>query len=104
MINQIFLQSNPVASNLFFIATMLMVVFFFFIRPQAKKQKSQDQFITDLKKGDEVVTSSGIIGKVSKISPSSVSIQLDQKTFISVVPHSISMEMTEQYKKKITEA
>jgi len=91
---------DPVFGNMFFIAAMLSVVFFFFIRPQAKRQKMQDTFVADLKKGDEVVTSSGIIGKVSKIDDKSISLQLDQKTFISVVPQSISMEMTEQYKKK----
>lgn len=95
---------DPVFGNFFFIAAMLSVVFFFFIRPQAKRQKMQDQFVTDLKKGDEVVTSSGIIGKVNKIDTSSISLQLDQKTFISIVPHSVSMDMTEQYKKKKSEA
>lgn len=100
MINQIFLQMDPVFGNFFFIAAMLSVVFFFFIRPQAKKQKQQDTFVSELQKGQEVVTSSGIIGKVSKIEDNSISLQLDQKTFITVVPHSISMDMTEQYKKK----
>jgi len=94
-----FLQMDPVFGNMFFIAAMLSVVFFFFIRPQAKRQKMQDTFVSDLKKGDEVVTSSGIIGKVNKIDDKSISLQLDQKTFISVVPQSISMDMTEQYKK-----
>lgn len=104
MINQILLQGDPVAFNFFFIAAMLMVVFFFFIRPQAKKQKMQDKFVSELNKGDEVVTTSGIIGKVSKVEAHTISLQLDQKTFISVVPHSISMDMTEQYKKKATES
>lgn len=91
---------DPVTFNFFFIAAMLTVVYFFFIRPQAKKQKTQDNFVKELSKGDEVVTSSGIIGRVSKVSNKEISIQLDQKTFISVVPHAISYEMTEQYKKK----
>jgi len=94
------LQMDPVFGNFFFIAAMLSVVFFFFIRPQAKRQKLQDSFVTELKKGDEVVTSSGIIGRVSKIDNGSISLQLDQKTFISVVPQAISLEMTENYKKK----
>ena len=93
---------DPVFGNLFFIAAMLSVVFFFFIRPQAKKQKEQDKFVTELQKGEVVVTSSGIIGKVSKVEDNAISLQLDQKTFISVVPHSISMDMTAQYKKKTT--
>ncbi len=97
----IYLQAgDPVTFNLFFITAMLSVVFFFFIRPQAKKQKAQDNFIKELSKGDEVVTGSGIIGKISKIEQHSISLQLDQKTFISVLPGSISHELTENYQKK----
>lgn len=79
---------------------MLAVVFFFFLRPQAKKQKAQAQFVTEMKKGDEVVTTSGIIGRISKINEHSVNLQLDQKTFINVVPSAISMEMSEDFKKR----
>lgn len=100
----IFLQAgDPVTFNLFFIAAMLSVVFFFFIRPQAKKQKAQDKFVSELSKGDEVVTGSGIIGKVSKVDAHSISLQLDQKTFISILPGAISHEMTENYRKKKSE-
>lgn len=85
-----------------FIPAMLAVVFFFFLRPQAKKQKAQEKFVVEIKKGDQVVTTSGIIGRVSKIEEHSVSLQLDQKTFINVVPNAISMEMSEDYRKKLT--
>lgn len=79
---------------------MLAVVFFFFLRPQAKKQKAQEKFVVEMKKGDQVVTTSGIIGKISKIDTHSVSLQLDQKTFVNVVPNAISMEMSEDYRKR----
>ena len=85
-----------------FIPAMLAVVFFFFLRPQAKKQKAQEKFVVEMKKGDQVVTTSGIIGKISKIEPHVVSLQLDQKTFINVIPNAISMEMSEDYKKKLS--
>lgn len=81
---------------------MLAVVFFFFLRPQAKRQKAQEKFVTEMKKGDQVVTSSGIIGKISSIDAHSVSLQLDQKTFIDVIPSAISMEMSADYQKRIT--
>jgi len=81
---------------------MLAVVFFFFLRPQAKKQKAQEKFVVEIQKGDQVVTTSGIIGKISKIDEHYISLQLDQKTFINVVPSAISMEMSEDYKKKLS--
>lgn len=76
---------------------MGIVVFFFFIRPQAKKQKEQDQFINDLKKGDKIVTGSGIVGQISKIEEKTVQIQVDQKNYLTLVTSAISKEMTEQF-------
>ena len=76
---------------------MGIVFFFFFIRPQAKKQKEQDNFISDLKKGDKVVTGSGIVGQISKVDDKTVQIQVDQKNYLTVVISAISKEMTEQF-------
>ena len=43
------------------------VIYFIMIRPQAKQQKELSQLLKNLKKGDKVVTNSGIIGKVLEI-------------------------------------
>ena len=77
---------------------MVVVIYFFFIRPQSKKQKAQNTFINEISKGDEIVTGSGIIGKVTKIEEKIVSIQIDQKTFIKVLRSSISKELTDGLK------
>ena len=52
----ILLQSNPGALplNLIFMGLLIGVMYFFFIRPQAKKQKEQISFESELKKGDEI--------------------------------------------------
>ena len=78
---------------------MFIVVFFFFIRPQAKKQKEQVKFLDGLDKGEEVVTTSGIIGRINKIEGSIVTLAVAEKTFIRVTKGSISKEMTEAYRK-----
>jgi len=83
--------------NIVMIAAMMLVFWLFFIRPQAKKQKDQANFLENLAKGDEVVTASGLIGKVNKIEDNEVSIQLDQKTFVRVTKGSVSREMTEAF-------
>lgn len=49
----------------------------------------------ELKKGDEVVTGSGIIGKINKIEGNIVELQVDTKTFLRVLKGAISREMTE---------
>ena len=78
---------------------MFIVVFFFFIRPQAKKQKEQVKFLDSLDKGEEVVTTSGIIGRINKIDGSIVTLAIAEKTFIRITKGSISKEMTEAYRK-----
>lgn len=76
---------------------MIVVIYFFFIRPQAKKQKEQNNFIHELKKGQEVVLNSGIMGKITKIDKDTniVQLQIDQKTFMKVLKSSISKEYSD---------
>ena len=78
---------------------MFVVIYFFMIRPQAKKQKDQKNFLSDLQKGDEIATNSGLIGKINKIEDNVVHIQLDTKTFVKVLKSSVSKEMTDAIQK-----
>ena len=60
----------PQGGDLFQIAFLigLFVLFYFIaIRPQRKRQKEHTELISALGKGDEVVTSSGILGKISSL-------------------------------------
>lgn len=90
---------SPGMINLVLLVGLIFVMYFFFMRPQMKKQKAQTKFMNELKKGDQVVTAAGIVGKISKLNEKDISLQIDQKTFINVIPSAISKEMTEQYNK-----
>ena len=47
---------------------LIFVIFYFFlIRPQQKKVKEHKQMVSTLKRGDDIVTSGGIVGKVERI-------------------------------------
>ncbi len=81
------------------ILLMFVIMYFFFIRPQVKKQKEQNNFIGSIKKGDEVVTSSGLIGKIESIVGDEVTLQADAKTFLRFTKSAVSKEMTEAYLK-----
>ncbi len=74
---------------------MVAVMYFFMLRPQIKKQKEQQKFGDALSKGSDVVTSSGIIGRISKIDGNIVTLQIDPKTFIKITKGSISKELTD---------
>ena len=55
---------------------MFAAMYFLMIRPQMKKAKEHKAMIDALAKGDEVVTQGGLLGKVSKVGESFVSIEL----------------------------
>lgn len=75
-------------------AAFFAVMYFFFFRPQIKKQKEQEKFITELGKGDEVVTSGGIIGKVDKVEGEEVVVVSGGKTVLRIHKSMISNELT----------
>ena len=57
-------------SQLVMLLLILGVFYFFMIRPQMKRQKETRQFRENLKKGDNVVTTGGIYGKIVEIKES----------------------------------
>lgn len=58
--------NSPVVSLIFMVG---LFIFFYFIaiRPQRKRQKEHDDLVANLQKGDEVVMTSGLLGKVTKL-------------------------------------
>lgn len=80
-------------------AIMIAIFYFFFIRPTTKKQKEQETFLTSLEKGKEVVTASGIIGKITKMDDKEITLQVSEKTFVRMTKGSVSNELTNAFHK-----
>ncbi len=80
--------AGATASNelMSFLPLIVIFVLFFFmiIRPQMKAAKEQRAMIAALQKGDEVITSGGIVGKISKVSDAFVSVEIAANTEITV--------------------
>jgi preprotein translocase subunit YajC len=55
---------------------MFVVLYFVMIRPQMKRQKEHKSMIEALAKGDEVATAGGLIGKVTKIGDTILSVEI----------------------------
>lgn len=94
----IFLQGAGGGSgmfNLIFFGLIILVFWLFIIRPQAKRQKEQNRFLNDLEKGQSIVTSSGIIGKINKIEGEIVTLEIGTKNYIRVLKSAVSKEMTD---------
>ena len=64
--------------SMLLIVLMFGVLYFMMIRPQMKRAKEHKAMIEALQKGDEVVTGGGILGRVSKISESYVTVEVAQ--------------------------
>lgn len=93
-----FLQAvggNEGTLNFIFLGAMMLVFWFFLIRPQSKKQKEQKVFTESLQKGDNVVTSSGILGKITKVEDDIITLEIANKVYVRVTRGAISKEMTE---------
>jgi preprotein translocase subunit YajC len=73
---------------------LLFIVFYFLlIRPQQKKAKTQKQFLENLKKNDDVVTSGGLYGKITGITNDTVTLEIAEKIRVKVLKSSIVMSV-----------
>ena len=66
------------------IILMLAVMWFFLIRPQQKKQKDHRTMISALKKGDRIITSGGLYGRVTGIAESALTVEIADKVRVKV--------------------
>jgi len=65
MTTAILLQASGFGTQQIIMFGLIAIVFYFFmIRPQVKKQKDQKKYVNELKKGDRVVTTAGIHGRI----------------------------------------
>lgn len=69
---------------------MFLVFYILLIRPQQKRAKQHREFLNSLKKGDEVVTSGGILGRVTGITENVVTLEVADKVRIKVQRGNIS--------------
>ena len=60
------------------IILMFVILYFLMIRPQMKRQKEHRNLVAALAKGDEVITSGGILGKVTKVSDAYITLEVTQ--------------------------
>ncbi len=58
------------------IILMFVILYFLMIRPQMKRQKEHRNMVSALAKGDEVITSGGLLGKISKVSDSYITVEV----------------------------
>tara|TARA_Y100000590_G_scaffold469315_1_gene656114 strand:- start:2645 stop:2929 length:285 start_codon:yes stop_codon:yes gene_type:complete len=81
---------------------LIFVIFYFFlIRPQQKRIKDHKIMVNALKRGDEVVTSGGMIGKIEKVHENDkVDLQISENVTVEIVKSTIQNHLSNQKTKK----
>ncbi len=77
-------------STLIFFAAILLIFYFMLIRPQVKRQKEHQKMLSELKKGDRIVTTSGIHGTIADIEDTVVVVQIADNTRIRLEKSAIA--------------
>ena len=83
-----------------FLGLMIVVFWLFFIRPQSKRAKNQKNFITNLQRGDKIVTIAGIHGTINKINEDgTINLEVSPGSYLKIEKSAISMDWTSQLNK-----
>ena len=70
---------------------LIIVVFYFLlIRPQQQRMKAHREMVEGLRKGDEVVTSGGLVGKVTKVADDEATVEIAEGVRVKVIKSTIS--------------
>ncbi|WP_316802799.1 preprotein translocase subunit YajC [Pedobacter nototheniae] len=97
MTSTVILQAAGGSSMLSTIVPMvlIMVVFYFFmIRPQVKKAKDHKKLVEELKKGDKIVTTAGIHGRIADMNDTTFLIEVEGGVKIRFDKTSVSLDAT----------
>ena len=86
--------------QIIFLVLIIVVFYFFMIRPQMKKQKEIKQFRDSLQKGDKIVTTGGIYGKVNDIKDNIIVMEIAPNIIIKVDKSSVVKEIEDIQGKK----
>jgi preprotein translocase subunit YajC len=77
---------QPTSIEMFLPFIAIFVIFYFLIiRPQGKKLKQQEQFLSTLKRGDEIVTGAGILGVIDGLTEQFVTLEIASNVKIKVL-------------------
>ena len=76
--------------NLIFIGGMFVLFYLILWRPQSKRAKEHKELIVSISKGDEVMTSGGVLGKITAVSEDYLAMQIAEGVVIKVQKSSVA--------------
>jgi len=92
-------SQNPTSMIIMMVA-MFAIFYFLLIRPQQKKAKEHQNMLGGLKKGDEVVTGGGLVGKITGVADKLITVEISEKVRVRVVKSQVVEKFSNQAEKK----
>jgi preprotein translocase subunit YajC len=97
--------ANDMFITLFPILLMILVFYFLLIRPQQRKMRDHQQIVKNVRRGDSIVTSGGLVGKISKVvDDNEVLVDLAENVQVRLMKNAISEVRTKGEPVKQVEA
>jgi preprotein translocase subunit YajC len=92
-------QAGGLGSPLFMMLLIFGIFYFLLIRPQQKKQRQLQATIAELKAGDKVITTGGVIGTITAVRDTSFFIRSADKTIIEIARSAVAGVDSDEEKK-----
>ena len=87
-------NQSPIPSFIFLL--LIIVVFYFFmIRPQMKRQKELKTYRDSLQKGDKIITTGGIYGRVTDVKDNTVTVEIADKVLVKIDKSAVLKDSTD---------
>ena len=84
--------ADPLASMILPIG-LIVLFYFFLIRPQSKRHKQHKEMVAALQKGEEVVTTGGLLGKITSVGENFITLEISRDVSIHVQKNSVQAIM-----------
>jgi preprotein translocase subunit YajC len=86
---------NPILGNPIFMIVAFFGIFYFLVyRPQSRQKKEHAKMLAELKKGEEIVTQAGLIGKITGITDGEVTLQVQEGVRFRILKSSVQGRYT----------
>jgi len=79
-----------------FMVLMFVMFYFLIIRPQQKRAKAQQSMLSDLKRGDKIITIGGIFGIIEALDEKSIVIKTESGALLRLVRGGVAMKQEEE--------
>ena len=88
-------QGGGSYQSIIMLVLIVVVFYFFMIRPQVRRQKELKNFRESLKKGDRIITTGGIYGKINNISDNVITIDVGNNVTMKVDKNAVLKDNTD---------